>query len=269
MNREIQINQKEALRYLGYHQQVLDENTRALLDAAAEECLQTAKPKYIWQLYQLKDMALYPAKGGLNLRTHADIFQTDGSERDSLLQADQMQDSAFAEDLALTLPGKNIAQNLAPAYYVVLFSATLGIEMDKRISLTEHKSMTKALMLDACASSYIETICDLCNEEVRERFAPLGYKTLPRFSPGYGDLPISLQGKFCQLLDTHRKIGLSCSSSNLLIPRKSVTAIIGLAKEGEQEAKPQGEKTRGESAQPCSICQFRENCQQKTCIQSE
>ena len=283
MSQNIELNKKEALRYLGYHNQVLDDNTKALLDAAAEDCIRTAKPKYIWQLYKLTDMALYRSARASVLRSLADMKLLVQGQADNKPIAGEMPSAAallhcdnFAADAELTLPGKNIAHNLKEAQYVVLFSATLGIEMDRLISITEHRSMTKALMQDACASAYIETICDLCNDEVKAVFAMLGYKALPRFSPGYGDLPIALQSKFCQLLDTHRKIGLSCSSNNLLIPRKSVTAIIGLAPgmdtgmdTGRREGAPApaGTVSANEKAlHPCSICQFQKNCQHRNCI---
>ena len=49
-----------------------------------------------------------------------------------------------------------------------------------------------------------------------------------RYSPGYGDLPLDIQRSFLSVLDTQKKIGLTASENNLLFPRKSVTAIIGI-----------------------------------------
>ena len=50
-----------------------------------------------------------------------------------------------------------------------------------------------------------------------------------RYSPGYGDWGLSQQKKFFQIIGAE-KIGMSLSSAMMLIPRKSVTAIIGLEK---------------------------------------
>ena len=50
----------------------------------------------------------------------------------------------------------------------------------------------------------------------------------PRFSPGYGDLPIELQRDFLTLLDASRKIGLTATESSMLVPSKSITALIGI-----------------------------------------
>lgn len=49
-----------------------------------------------------------------------------------------------------------------------------------------------------------------------------------RYSPGYGNLDISIQRELLKSLDAERTIGLTASSHNILIPRKSVTAIIGV-----------------------------------------
>lgn len=252
----IKIDKKEALHYLGYKNQTLDEQTRLLLDQAAQDCIDTAKPKYIWQIYRLQDMDLYPIKNTPLLRSSRDIYDLLEKGESPKLAPSLLEKSNFQEVPQLHLPGRDIAKNLKGADYLVLFAASLGIEIDRKIAIYEHQSMTRALMLDACASSYIESICNICNQEVKEAFFSLSYKALPRFSPGYGDLPISLQNSFCQLLDSHRKIGLSCTGNHLLLPRKSVTAIIGLSKENQKAEK---------NSTPCSICFLEEHCDKRNC----
>ena len=42
-------------------------------------------------------------------------------------------------------------------------------------------------------------------------------------------MPIGMQKDFCAILDTARKIGLTVTDSNILVPRKSVTAVIGIS----------------------------------------
>ena len=51
----------------------------------------------------------------------------------------------------------------------------------------------------------------------------------PRFSPGYGDLPLALQADVFWALDCTSKIGVSLSESLIMSPQKSVTAIIGIS----------------------------------------
>ena len=54
-----------------------------------------------------------------------------------------------------------------------------------------------------------------------------GLAVRPRFSPGYGDLPLALQREVFAALDCPRRIGLTLSDSLLMSPTKSVTALIG------------------------------------------
>ena len=70
-----------------------------------------------------------------------------------------------------------------------------------------------------------------------------------RFSPGYGDLPLSLQPGLCAVLDAERRVGIHVTSSFLMNPGKSVTAVIGLAD------KPQMARIRG-----CAWCVMRNTC---------
>ena len=71
-----------------------------------------------------------------------------------------------------------------------------------------------------------------------------------RFSCGYGDLPVSTQKTFLQVVDAERKIGLHVSESCMLVPEKSVTAIIGIAKTVQPAI------VRG-----CRVCALKEHCE--------
>ena len=62
--------------------------------------------------------------------------------------------------------------------------------------------------------------------------AARGLRTNFRFSPGFGDLPLAVQPAFLAALDAPRRIGLAATAGNLLVPTKSVTAVVGLF-EGE------------------------------------
>lgn len=99
-----------------------------------------------------------------------------------------------------------------------------------------YMKLTKALILDACATTAVEEVCDAVENVVKENAAANGCSITFRYSPGYGDLPLEVQNSFLRALDAQKKIGLTVSENNLLFPRKSVTAIIGIF-EGEIEKK--------------------------------
>ena len=107
---------------------------------------------------------------------------------------------------------------------IVLFAATVGIELDRLISRYSSLSPSRALVLQAIGAERIESLCNaFCNELEREKGA-----LTPRFSAGYGDLPLELQRDIFTALDCQRQIGLTLNQSLLMSPSKSVSAIVGI-----------------------------------------
>ena len=105
-------------------------------------------------------------------------------------------------------------------------------EADGLIRRAERLDMARALALDCCASAAVEEVCDQIEAELQGRFPGCSFPF--RYSPGYGDLTLEVQGPLLDLLDAPRQAGLCVTSSNLLTPRKSVTAILGVS-DGEIE----------------------------------
>ena len=113
----------------------------------------------------------------------------------------------------------------------VVFGATVGLAIDRLIARYGHISPVKALFFQAIGAERIEAVCDLFCADIQREYAACGYQAGARFSPGYGDFPLSAQRDIFRVLDCSRKIGLSLNSSLLMSPSKSVTAIIGLSRE--------------------------------------
>lgn len=121
---------------------------------------------------------------------------------------------------------KNLAKNLAGCKKVILFAATVGVEIDRLIIKYGRLSPAKSLIFQAIGAERIESLCDLFSRDISD-----GKKTRPRFSPGYGDLSIEVQKDIFKIIDAPRKIGLSLNDSMLMSPTKSVTAFIGINEE--------------------------------------
>lgn len=124
----------------------------------------------------------------------------------------------------------DIWKNLRDSESVIIFAATLGLELDRLITRREVSSPASALLLDAIGSERIEALCDAFCEDMRAEKSALGMSLRPRFSAGYGDLSIEYQKKIFALLDPPSRIGLTLNGSYLMSPSKSVTAIIGVEK---------------------------------------
>ena len=108
---------------------------------------------------------------------------------------------------------------------VVFLCGTIGAEFDawqRRLSVT---SAADALLSQQIGLDAVEAVIDGLEEEIREKVEVEGKRLLPRRSPGYGDLPLELNREIINCLDATKKIGVSITDSNLLVPSKSVTAI--------------------------------------------
>lgn len=108
-------------------------------------------------------------------------------------------------------------------------AVTLGQGIDRLLAKSSVSNMADAVIMDACASTAVENVADNFERDLRKELEAEHLYLTDRFSPGYGDLPLAVQKQFCTALDTERRIGLSVSSSMLMIPGKSVTAVLGIS----------------------------------------
>lgn len=155
----------------------------------------------------------------------------------------------------LPLLGKDIALHLTGCKEAVLLAATLSAPVDALIRRAEVTDMTKAVMLDAAAGAAIERVCNDLEAEIRAKY-PYPYYTA-RFSAGYGDFPITQQGDLVKLLDAPRKIGLTVTPAQTLLPLKSVTAVMGMSHEPVKDARRFG------CGNDCGECPYQETCPMK------
>lgn len=119
----------------------------------------------------------------------------------------------------------DLAKNLSGCDKVLLFAATLGTYIDRLITKYSKISPSRALMLQAIGAERAEALCDaFCDSFAKEN----GVILKPRFSPGYGDLPLNTQREIFKFLDCQRKIALTLNDSLLMSPSKSVTAFVGI-----------------------------------------
>ena len=112
---------------------------------------------------------------------------------------------------------------------VVFLCGTLGVGFDawqRRLSVL---SAADALLSQQLGLDAVEREMDRLEEEARAAVGAEGRRLLPRRSPGYGDLPLELSREILARLDATRRIGVSLTDANLLVPSKSVTALCEVA----------------------------------------
>lgn len=202
------INPDETRRYAGLNK-APDFNKKTIL-AACREVLYVAEPRGSWEMYD------YDAVNGIVLA-----------------------------EKPFYLEGKKVTKHLCKATKVVIMAVTIGEAVEEEISRRfQDGEYTLAVLMDAAATTAVEQVADSIEKAVDQKISMQGLIRRWRFSPGYGDWPIEAQPRMLELSKA-AEIGLGATSSLMLNPRKSVTAIIGLV--------PKTEDTAPEK-QSCKFC---------------
>jgi hypothetical protein len=181
--------------------------------------------------------------------------ELEGRIRDAMARCEEVArpmvvSRAFAVDaLPLELPGKSIAEHLKDAKEATFFAATLGHGVDRELRRLSVEDPLGQVVFDAAATEAIERLANKTEAQVRFAAAERGLYCSWRFSPGYGDLPLEVQPSLLTVLNATRRLGITLTPSNLMVPTKSVTAIVGM------HPTPQPGL-----ASSCAICALREFC---------
>ena len=205
-------NIDEILRYLSVRGKTPDD-LRAQVEQTARKLTESIQPKYVYRAFPLE--------------------QTD--------------DGIVLRGGGVTLTGSLAAKMLQNCDAAALLCCTLGIGFEQCLRVLERRDMGEAVILDACGSAWVESGCDAAEAEIAARFE--GRYLTDRFSPGYGDLPLSLQPSVLAALDAQKRLGIHLSDSFLMTPSKSVTAVIGIS-DTLQPARVRG----------CGYCVMRKTC---------
>lgn len=210
MIKDLKINKKEVLRYLCCNGEFKDKKLDELINSTIDEVRKIIKPKYVYNIFKIE-----------NTEDGVRILGTN-----------------------LKLKGEDIKRHLSLSKTCVLMAATLGHDLDRKISLYEKTNMTKAMIMDACGTVAIEELCDNIENYVKKQGKRNNLNITYRYSPGYGDLDLKVQKKILSIMQFEKNIGITLSHSDIMAPRKSVTAIIGFI--------PQNSRVKKRSCSKCN-----------------
>ena len=134
-------------------------------------------------------------------------------------------------DGTLAFRSRDLARNLRGCDRAFLFAATLGAGVDRLVRGCEAVGeMADAALLQAVAGELADSLCEDVVAELARNPAVTGCTLRHRYSPGYGDCSLSIQPAFLAALDATRRVGISLTGANLMVPTKSVTAFVGVVK---------------------------------------
>lgn len=184
--------QPAVLAALGAQGQLADEALGKKVAAACAAVEAAAQPRWVWRRFTLEE--------GLRL-----------------------------SGTGLALEGADIRRHMEGCFGCCLLAVSLGAQVDRTLSAAAVGEIDTAVMMDAAASELVEQYAGLAQALLARMAAEEGAYATGRFSPGYGDFPLAAQGAVLQALNAQRAIGLAVSGQNILTPRKSITAVMGLA----------------------------------------
>ena len=127
------------------------------------------------------------------------------------------------------LKGEDVLRHLEGCDEALLLAVTLGPGVDGQIRRAGVGDIAAGVASDALGSALAEQAADAAEAELRQWAAGQKKYLTGRFSPGYGDWPLAVQPLVAAALDTARRTGICVSKDNLMTPRKSVTALLGLS----------------------------------------
>lgn len=221
----IPVVMKEVFRYAGIPVKEissLDDETKKLAETAVEKIRSVMNPRACYVRFDVK-------------------IKTDNSQLDATSQPDttsQPADISNDNTTSNTRPvitfskykieSKDLAANLKDCNSIYLFAATLGSAVDKEIQKASRINPALAVMLQAAGAMFIESYCDTLQNELLEEEKKDSGEFVPRYSPGYGDVPLENQKIFFEVLQCEKNLGLTLTDSLLMMPEKSVTAFIGI-----------------------------------------
>ena len=162
----------------------------------------------------------------------------------------EMSQRQSSSECKAVVQGLSLPPLLAKAKELAAVVCTIGPKLEKQATdyFSKHEPLRGAL-LDGIGSAAVDSlaqeVCKLITSEASSR----GYQASSPISPGMPGLPIEEQQQLLKLVPAG-EIGVSLTSSGIMVPRKSASMVIGI---GPQMAT----WTR---AEVCARCSLRKTC---------
>ena len=143
---------------------------------------------------------------------------------------------------------KLLAQHLGTAERIIIILTTIGERLEERVSEIWDADMVYALALDGAGSASVEALANAACLYFEQRAAEVEMQVSIPFSPGMVDWSVSDgQPQIFRLLGEAGSI-VQLSPSSIMIPRKSLTMVMGIGAELKS------------SGRTCDFCTMRETC---------
>ena len=140
--------------------------------------------------------------------------------------------------------GKIIYSSLKNSESIAFLVSSIGNEIEEWSKhFMDNGEMLKGYLLDKVASELVEQLADKTELLLEDELKEIELKATNRYSPGYCGWSVADQQNLFSLLP-ERFCGVSVNSDSMMMPIKSVSAVIGVGKNIEKKN------------YQCSICEI-------------
>lgn len=145
------------------------------------------------------------------------------------------------------LTGALVSRHLSGAVQIAAVVCTIGLELETEIEHLFTTDPVLALALDGLGNAAVEKIAQQICERVGEQAQVKGLTTSAPLSPGEPEWPVEVgQPQIFALLDSSQA-GITLTSGGMMIPKKSISFVVGIGPEMAQ-------------TDLCELCSLRERC---------
>lgn len=147
-------------------------------------------------------------------------------------EVSNVNDTVIIEESEHLFSGNNMVRLLKNCDYATLLVCTIGKEIAEKVDEFEKTSLSDAYYLDRIAAWMADYMAEYTGKAIETEITKSGYKPTFRYAAGYGDWELKAQAEIMGLTEAH-KIGVSITDSFIMIPRFSVSAVIGWSRSSE------------------------------------
>jgi hypothetical protein len=193
-NFPIEINRRAALRHLGYKSgSKIDDRIKTIIDQSLERAKQLAEPAGIYLIDIIVEHSADEVKLGCGI----------------------------------VIRSKPVSRLMRFCTKAVIFTVTVGPAAEAEAAQIMDDKPAEAVILDSAAGEAAEGAVEYLHKTIQMHSHRANLHLTPRFSPGYADWPLEAQRDIFACLRPER-IGITLTETCMMIPRKSVSGIIGL-----------------------------------------
>lgn len=157
---------------------------------------------------------------------------------------------------ALTIDSAYVAQGLAQCQRVTALAVSLGPALPEAASRDLHDgALYRGTIADMLGSYGVELLADDFCAYLSAQALPRGQYATLRYSPGYGDWPLTAQRQLVAYLDCPQ-LPLYLTEHDMLEPVKSITALLGWSAVWQKPQYPSGHHGSGfcNGGHNCAAC---------------